>query len=216
MRNKQIAIAIFFGFALIALAIVLPKFSYLFQTRNSTNFERKTNEQHIYGSKEAPTKIVEFSDLECPFCERLHSTLKELVDDSNGQIVWEYRHLPLQSHQHSYEAALTSECVSRLKGETAFFAYLDQVFSRLGKLNSLEVNDIALQFGITQAELDICLADQTVKDKVDTDTVVAAREGAKGTPFSIIIGKTGKTKSVSGALPKVQWESLIELVNDGN
>ena len=50
---------------------------------------------HILGDKNASVKIVEFSDTECPFCKRFHTTMQQVVKDNNGQVAWVYRHFPL-------------------------------------------------------------------------------------------------------------------------
>lgn len=57
------------------------------------------SDRNLYGSPRADITIVEFSDVECPFCARVHPTIERLVDESDGQINWEYRHLPLPYEQ---------------------------------------------------------------------------------------------------------------------
>ncbi len=57
--------------------------------------------RNIYGSLNAEFSLVEFSDLECGFCKRLHPTPKSLVEQSAGRINWEWRHFPLSFHNPS-------------------------------------------------------------------------------------------------------------------
>lgn len=56
------------------------------------------NDARVYGDLKARFTLAEFSDLECPFCKRLHPNLKEIVDKSNGAINWQWRHMPLGFH----------------------------------------------------------------------------------------------------------------------
>ena len=84
---------------------------------------------HIYGNPNAQVTIIEYSDYECPFCKRIHSTLKKVVDESNGNVNWIYRHWPL--HQHSFEKLAASECVAQIKGNDAFWKYSDLLFGLL-------------------------------------------------------------------------------------
>src|SRR3989338_9642950 len=53
---------------------------------------------HILGDPSAPVKIIEYSDLECPFCSRFHETMKQVMDEfgKDGKIAWVYRHFPLE------------------------------------------------------------------------------------------------------------------------
>ena len=87
-------------------------------------------DEHIRGNADAPIKLVEYSDFECPFCGRFHSEAEALIDQSNGQVAWVYRHLPLVSlHPNARELAEVSECVAEIAGNDAFWEYTDIVFS---------------------------------------------------------------------------------------
>ena len=88
-----------------------------------------TKNDHIYGNSKAPVVIVEYSDFECPYCKAFHSTLKKIIDESNGDIAWVYRHFPL--HTHSFEELAAAECVAKLKGNDAFWKYGDLLFQML-------------------------------------------------------------------------------------
>lgn len=85
-----------------------------------------TAEDHIIGNPDAPIVIVEYSDLECPFCKRFNGTMKELVANSNGQIAWVYRHWVV--HSGALPKAGAAECVAKLKGNDAFWKYVDLTF----------------------------------------------------------------------------------------
>lgn len=92
-----------------------------------------TESDHIYGNKDARIKIVEFSDMQCPFCQRFHQTMKSLVSDPaySGKIAWVYRHTPLDFHPYAKPAALTSECVNELGGNDNFWKFLDAAMTEI-------------------------------------------------------------------------------------
>ncbi|MFA6515224.1 MAG: thioredoxin domain-containing protein [Candidatus Paceibacterota bacterium] len=81
---------------------------------------------HILGNKDAPILIVEYSDLECPYCKKFSGTMKEIVAESNGNVAWVYRHWVV--HQGALPKAAAAECVAKLKGNDAFWQYVDLVF----------------------------------------------------------------------------------------
>ncbi|MDP3953732.1 MAG: thioredoxin domain-containing protein [bacterium] len=88
-----------------------------------------TAEDHIRGSLDASVKIVEYSDLECPFCKRFHPEMKAVMDQYDGNMAWVYRHLPLESiHPSARPLAEGSECVAELGGNDGFWRYVDYVF----------------------------------------------------------------------------------------
>jgi len=81
---------------------------------------------HIMGNPDAPVLIVEYSDLECPYCKRFGATMKEIMAESNGQVAWVYRHWIV--HPGALPKAGAAECVTKLKGNDAFWKYVDLVF----------------------------------------------------------------------------------------
>ncbi len=209
MNHTHIALAVFLGCLLVAGAIVAPRFTKS-ESSPATSVSREEF-RHLYGNPEAGTVIVEFSDLECPFCARLHPTLRELVDTSGGAVAWEYRHYPIPNHPHAYEAAVISECVAEELGTQVFFTYLDQVFAQVSSLNSLSLQLIAKNLGLSDSELTRCQNDTAIKDRIAADMATATAEGARGTPHSVIVAKDGTSTPVSGALPKEQWLNLLQL-----
>ena len=81
---------------------------------------------HLYGSPDAPVVVIEYSDYECPYCARYQTTMKQLVDESNGQVAWMYRHWPI--HAGSLDKLIAAECVAKLKGNDAFWKYTESLF----------------------------------------------------------------------------------------
>lgn len=88
-----------------------------------------TDDDHIFGDKDAPVKIVEYSDFECPFCASVHPTLKQLVVDYDGDVAWVYRHYPLDFHPNAQPAAEASECIAELGGNDEFWEFSDYIFA---------------------------------------------------------------------------------------
>ena len=81
---------------------------------------------HILGNVNAPIKIIEYSDLECPYCKRFGDTMKEIVAESDGKVAWVYRHWII--HPGALSKTGAAECVAQLKGNDAFWKYIDLIF----------------------------------------------------------------------------------------
>lgn len=88
---------------------------------------------HIMGNENAPIKIIEYSDYECPYCKMFHPTLEKIVTESNGNVSWVYRHWPI--HSGSFEKLVAAECVAKIKGNDAFWKYTDLIFGLLKTAN---------------------------------------------------------------------------------
>ena len=115
------------------------------QTRKSDieasliNMKPISDSDHILGDKNAPVKIVEFSDTECPFCKRFHTTMQQVVKDSNGQVAWVYRHFPLdQLHSKARKEAEATECAAEMGGNEKFWAYLNRLMEVTPANNGLD------------------------------------------------------------------------------
>lgn len=89
---------------------------------------------HYKGSATPAIAIVEYSDFECPYCSRIHTTLDQLVEE-NDNIAWAYRHLPLGFHAQAVPAAVASECVAASEGNEGFWSFADTLFANQGELS---------------------------------------------------------------------------------
>lgn len=88
---------------------------------------------HYRGSKNPNITIIEYSDFECPFCSRVHGTLKQVVE-THDDVTWVYRHLPLSFHAQAMPSALVSECIAGEAGNDAFWEFSDIIFADQKKL----------------------------------------------------------------------------------
>ena len=153
-KNNALAIpiAIVFGFALIAVAIFVSgqntqKPSTKVDPKDAieqasgqigkTGPVRKVDEKdHIRGNPNAPIVIVEYSDLECPFCKSFHETMNKVMANygNDGKVAWVYRQFPLeQLHPNAPTLAQASECVAELGGNDAFWKFSDKIFNEIGR-----------------------------------------------------------------------------------
>lgn len=88
-----------------------------------------TASDHIRGDINADVIIVEYSDLECPFCARFHPIIKDILEQYGTKVAWVYRHFPLDGiHANARAKAEASECVASLGGNDAFWKYVDATF----------------------------------------------------------------------------------------
>lgn len=92
---------------------------------NELTFRAVSDEDHILGAKNATITIVEYSDLECPFCRRFHPTMQQVLKEYDGKVRWVYRHFPLtQIHPSAQAMALASECAAE---QGKFWEMIDEI-----------------------------------------------------------------------------------------
>ena len=163
------------------------------------------SDDHILGNLKAPVVVIEYSDLECPFCKVFHETMHTAVQEYKGKVAWVYRQLPLSSlHPKAAKEAEASECAAELGGNEVFWKYIDKIFEVTPSNNGLNFDllpAIAKEIGIHEGKFNECLSSGRHAGRVAASVQDAGKVGARGTPYSIVIAKNGKKFVIPGALP---------------
>lgn len=171
---------------------------------------------HIRGSLDAPVKLVEYSDTECPFCKGFHETLKELMAGygADNKVAWVYRHLPLdQLHAKARKEAVATECAAEQGGNEKFWAYLDRLFAVTPSndgLDAAELPKIAQYVGLDTAKFTECLGSGRFDAHIESEAQNAQATGGSGTPWSIVVGPDGTKYPLSGAQPLEAVKALVD------
>ena len=173
-----------------------------------------TEKDHLRGPLDAPVKIGEYSDFECPFCKRFHETMKQLKTDYGDKVTWVYRHFPLLSlHTQALKEAEAAECVADLGGNDAFWKFTDKIYEVSPGNDGLDlktVPDLAASVGVDKAKFQECWDSGKYTEGVKAQYQDAITAGAQGTPFNVIIGPDGKTTPLAGAYPIESFKQIID------
>jgi len=176
-----------------------------------------TGKDHVLGNPDAPIKIVEYSDFECPFCKVFHTTMQQVMDEygKNGKVAWVYRHFPLDSiHSNARPEAVASECAAELGGNAAFWEFADRFFAQTPSNNRTDLSmlpQIAKTIEIDTVEFQTCLTSDRHDAKIQSDLENGVATGGRGTPWSVVITPSGQKFSINGAQPYDVVKQLIEL-----
>jgi len=144
------------------------------------------------GSENAPITLVEYSDTECPYCNRFHGTMKQAMREygTNGQLAWTFRHFPIeQLHSKAPKEARALECINEAGGARAFWTGLDTLFEITPGDDGLDHDKlpaIAERAGVDRSTFNECLASDKHQDTVQSEIEQARAAGGNGTPFSVI------------------------------
>lgn len=211
--NKNIWIIATFLIALIAILAIAGVFSPTANTSKDVNKLDPINmnylieDDDIKGNPDAPITIVEFSDYECPFCQRFYLTtyqqLKEKYIDT-GKVNLVYRDFPLNFHQNAQKAAEAAECA----GEQGKYYEMHDLLFEKGVSEGIDsFKEYASEIGLNREEFDQCLDSGEMRDEVLKDLADGQSLGISGTPSFIINGKT-----LVGAQPIEAFEKEIESI----
>ncbi len=169
---------------------------------------------HVRGPANAKVTIVEFSDTECPFCKRFHATMKQLLEKYPNDVRWVYRHFPLDElHSKARQEAEATECANELGGQEKFWAYIDRLLEVTPSNDGLDLEQlpvIAQYVGLNKAQFTACLKSGRHAQRVADQANDGQNAGARGTPYSVLIGPDGVKNPVSGALPLEKISKVID------
>lgn len=155
------------------------------------------------GRSDAPVRIVEFSDFQCPFCARTHPVLEAVRRRHPGRVSVLYRHFPLDAiHPHARPAAIASECA----GEQGRFGELAALlFAQQDSLGAKPWARFAVEAGVRDtAGFERCRRDARTLAAVDRDAKAGAATGIEVTPTLVINGMLRP-----GAITEAELDSLV-------
>jgi protein-disulfide isomerase len=159
----------------------------------------------VLGSEDAMVTIVEFSDYECPYCQRYHSqTFSQILATYGDQIRYVFKDLPLTSiHPNAVPAANAAHCAHE---QNAFWDFHNLLFSMQQGLNDNAYAAYANQLGLDTASFEECLNEGRYVNVVMQDTnVLTAINAPLSTPTFFINGQY-----LAGAQPFSEFARLID------
>jgi protein-disulfide isomerase len=168
----------------------------------------------MLGKKDAPLTIVEFTDYQCPFCQRFHTTtfneMKEKYIDT-GKVRFYSRDLPLDFHANAMRAAQAARCASE---QNQFWGLRESMSSNPDKLDLDHILNFAANLRMDVGALKNCISSERYKSPVQSDVMEAMRIGATGTP-AFVLGKSTPDgvdgELLLGAFPLVMFEERIKV-----
>jgi protein-disulfide isomerase len=153
-----------------------------------------TTHQPSQGPAHAPVTIVEYADLECPMCGRLHEFFeKDLLPKYGHKVRVIFKEFPLvKIHDWALTAAVANQCVYDIKRE-AYAPYRSLIFQNQSATNATNVRDNLLgyadQVGVDRVRLAGCLDSKASLQRVDEGTREAKQLEISSTPTCFINGR---------------------------
>lgn len=163
----------------------------------------------VLGKSNAPVTFVEFTDFQCPFCQRFftetYSQIKSKYVDT-GKVKIIFRHYPLSFHVNAEIAGVAAECANR---QGKFVEYHDVLFKK-GQADGtgLDVESLkkyALEVGLNSSKFNSCLDNKETLAIVQKDQADGNAAGVSGTPTMFVNGV-----KIVGAQPFSSFEQAIE------
>jgi protein-disulfide isomerase len=166
----------------------------------------------MLGSKDAPFTIVEYTDYQCPFCQRFHLSAypeikKEYVD--TGKVRFYSKDLPLDFHADAMRAAQAARCAG---DQSKFWELRDVMGANPDKLDMGHILNFAAALKIDTQQFQDCVTSDKYRTLVQADVAEAMRVGANGTPAFVVgksVGKGVDGELVVGAMPFGNFDKIL-------
>ena len=154
------------------------------------------------GPATAPVTIVEFSDFQCPFCQRLLPSLDEVRAKYGDKVRIVFRQYPLSMHQNAQKAAEAALCAHE---QGKFWELHDAMFADQNALGVEQLKATAAALGLEADAFNSCLDSGKSAAAVQADLKDGAAAGVDGTPAMFVNGRF-----LNGAVPLEQISRLID------
>jgi protein-disulfide isomerase len=157
----------------------------------------------VWGNADAPITIIEFSDYECPYCQRWHNEAWPKIKEKYGDKVrLVFRDFPLTSiHPNAIPAAEAANCAAE---QDQYFAFSDLLFGGSQPLGPATYEAYAQEIGLDMEPFKTCVAERRYQAEVEADLAFASQLGVRSTPTFFINGL-----AVIGAQPFEVFDQII-------
>ena len=146
------------------------------------------------GAATAPVTLIEFSDFECPFCQRVAPTLKKVRETYGDKVRLVWKDYPLtQIHPNAFKAGEAGHCAAE---QGKFWELHDRLFANQQALMVDALKGHASTLGLDTAKFNACLDSAKYAERVRDGIAQGTRLGVNSTPTIYINGRL-----VSGAQP---------------
>jgi predicted DsbA family dithiol-disulfide isomerase len=184
-----------------AYASKLRNESTVFVTLAPPRVDVGIEEAQMIGPKDAPVKVIEFADYECPYCQKVASDLRKLQAEFGDKVAFTYRDFPLPMHARAEKAAEAARCAGE---QGKFWEFHDELFqSKELDFDQLKVHAQSLH--LDTARFDKCLDAGDEAAAVSTDRKEGIRLGLTGTPSFFINGHF-----MSGAVDYATLRQIVQ------
>lgn len=228
MRRRLITIGLIsLGAGLLVFAIVWPQLRPMAEVVAVETGEFPNASGATMGDPNAPIKIEEFSDFQCPFCERFHEQTEPLLQQhyiDTGKVLFEYRSMGNFISQNiggarteSRDSAMAAYCA----GDQGMFwemhahLFANVLGEDVGSFTDRRLEAIAEKAGLDMAEYNSCYNSGKYEERVQQDFEDGQAAGINGTPGFLVTytvnGET-RTKLIEGAQPFSTFQVELEAI----
>ena len=217
------SLSIKLGFPIVVIVVGILVSIYAIYTMNMDNdssvssridLEKLQLVSHELGDSNAPIKIIEFGDYQCPFCGEWFQHISPGLNEkyiSTGQVQLFFVDYPFLGPD-SYPAAYASFCAEE---QDRYWEFHGELFINQGNTNdgwadSENIRLLAIETELDMEKFDQCMESTDHKEKLDTNLQMSLEHGINQTPTFFVLGPGGDFQKIEGKQPLVVFDEIID------
>lgn len=154
------------------------------------------------GPKDAPVKVVEFTDYQCPFCGKARPTVNQMLNEYKGKVRYVLRDFPLSFHKDAMKAHESARCAGE---QDKYWEMNKKLFSDQTAIKIDDLKKYAGELKLDMKKFDECLDSGKFTKVVQENQAYGETVGVSGTPAFFINGRM-----ISGARPFASFKEIID------
>jgi protein-disulfide isomerase len=206
------------GAMLVAAALIYPNLKPVGEIAPVSSGERPMVNDNAMGDPNAPIKIEEFSDYQCPYCARFSEETESQIANtyvSTGKVYFIYRSFGNFIGPESQAAAEAAYCAG---DQNKYWEYHDILFANqtgenVGAYANRRLDAFAEALSLDLDAFNSCFDSNKYADRVEQDYQDGSAAGVTGTPAFLITYKVNgeeKQRFIAGAYPFSEFQTQIE------
>jgi protein-disulfide isomerase len=227
-RNRLITVLfITLGAAFVLYAILAPTLRPIAEVVTVESRARFMADDNSMGDPDAPIQVVEYSDFQCPFCDRHYTETEPLLEQyyiDTGKVLFTYKSAGNFVSENSgvgtesQDSAMAAYCAG---DQGKFWEMHDALFANnrdvenQGSFSNRRLKAIAETLDLDMDAFNECLDGGKYEDRVQDDLAEALENGMEGTPYFVVTytvnGET-KTTTINGAQPFSEFQVTLEAI----
>ncbi len=165
------------------------------------------------GPTNAPVTIVDFSDMQCPHCQKAAPIVESLLAQE-PDVHFVFQNFPLPIHNWAEKGAAYVDCVGRASND-AVWKFIDKTFEDQANITEANADEklkaIATAAGVNGVGVAACAAKPETKSRVEASVALGKAVGVTGTPTLFINGRSvGATAPLDTLKKIVEFEASQE------
>jgi protein-disulfide isomerase len=165
------------------------------------------------GKENAPLVLVEYTDYQCPFCQRYHNDSFAQIKTNfidTGKVRYISRDFPLPFHENARRSATAARCAAE---QGKFWELRHTMIVNANQLQADKLGGYAQAASMDVPKFQACVDSDKYRAAIDKDIAEGSAVGVSGTP-SFVLGRVenGQLQGVRmvGAMPYAQFEAKIQ------